>query len=95
MVRDVWCPGPQNDVSIWGDLIILSVDTVLTDSGCSGARASRRRSRRAGRDCASSGSATYSGQIQTQTVSPGSSRRGTFTPTAAHTRIPVSRMGTG
>jgi len=39
VVRDVWCPGPQNDVSIWGDLIILSVDTVLTDSSCSGERA--------------------------------------------------------
>jgi hypothetical protein len=39
VVRDVWCPGPQNDVSIWGDLIILSVDTVLTSSSCSGGRA--------------------------------------------------------
>jgi len=39
VVRDVWCPGPQNDVSIWGDLIILSVDTVLTNPSCSGERA--------------------------------------------------------
>jgi hypothetical protein len=39
VVRDVWCPGPQNDVSIWDDLIILSVDTVLTSSSCSGERA--------------------------------------------------------
>jgi len=36
VVRDVWCPGPQNDVSIWGDLIILSIDTVLTNSSCAG-----------------------------------------------------------
>lgn len=35
VVRDVWCPGPQNDVSVWDDVIILSVDTVLTDSSCS------------------------------------------------------------
>lgn len=35
VVRDVWCPGPQNDVSIWDDLIVLSVDTVLTSPSCS------------------------------------------------------------
>lgn len=34
VVRDVWCPGPQNDVSIWGDVIVASVDTVLTGSAC-------------------------------------------------------------
>ncbi|MFI0449658.1 LVIVD repeat-containing protein [Actinomadura sp. 6N118] len=34
VVRDVWCPGPQNDVSIWGDAIVLSVDTPLTGTGC-------------------------------------------------------------
>jgi hypothetical protein len=28
VVRDVWCPGPQNDISIWGDAIVLSVDSV-------------------------------------------------------------------
>ena len=30
LLKDLWCPGPQNDVSIWGDLIVMSVDTVLT-----------------------------------------------------------------
>ncbi|MGH3711968.1 MAG: LVIVD repeat-containing protein [Micromonosporaceae bacterium] len=39
VVRDVWCPGPQNDVSIWGDALVLSVDTVLTSSSCTAARA--------------------------------------------------------
>ncbi|MGH8828391.1 MAG: hypothetical protein ACRDVZ_12530, partial [Jiangellaceae bacterium] len=39
VVRDVWCPGPQNDVSIWGDAIVLSVDDVLTSSSCTATRA--------------------------------------------------------
>src|SRR5918996_4316791 len=28
VVRDVWCPGPQNDISVWGDAIVLSIDSV-------------------------------------------------------------------
>jgi hypothetical protein len=39
VVRDVWCPGPQNDVSVWGDAIVLSVDLVLTSSSCTATRA--------------------------------------------------------
>jgi hypothetical protein len=35
LVKDLWCPGPQNDVSIWGDVIVMSVDTVLTSPECS------------------------------------------------------------
>src|SRR5918994_860054 len=23
LLKDLWCPGPQNDVSIWGDLIVM------------------------------------------------------------------------
>src|SRR6266511_3512436 len=34
VLRDVWCPGPQNDVSIWGDVIVASVDDVLTSPAC-------------------------------------------------------------
>ncbi len=34
VIRDVWCPGAQNDVSIWGDVIVTSVDEVLTGSRC-------------------------------------------------------------
>ncbi len=39
VVRDVWCPGPQNDVSIWGDVIVTSVDDVLTSPACGSVRA--------------------------------------------------------
>jgi hypothetical protein len=39
VIRDVWCPGPQNDVSIWGDTIVTSVDDVLTGSACGSTRA--------------------------------------------------------
>jgi len=39
VVRDVWCPGPQNDVSVWGDAIVVSVDDVLTSSSCTATRA--------------------------------------------------------
>jgi hypothetical protein len=39
VVRDLWCPGPQNDVSVWGDVIVLSVDEVRTDSSCTSQRA--------------------------------------------------------
>jgi hypothetical protein len=28
VVRDVWCPGPQDDISVWGDAIVLSIDSV-------------------------------------------------------------------
>jgi hypothetical protein len=34
LVADVWCPGAQNDVSVWGDLVILSVDQVMTGPDC-------------------------------------------------------------
>lgn len=34
LVKDVWCPGAQNDISVWGDAIVLSVDSVRTDSTC-------------------------------------------------------------
>lgn len=34
VVRDVWCPGAQNDISVWGDAIVLSVDSVRTDDSC-------------------------------------------------------------
>jgi hypothetical protein len=34
VVRDVWCPGAQNDVSIWGDSLVASVDQPLTGTGC-------------------------------------------------------------
>ncbi len=37
VVADVWCPGPQNDVSVWGDLVVLSVDSVMTGSACGSA----------------------------------------------------------
>jgi hypothetical protein len=37
LVKDVWCPGAQNDISVWGDAIVLSVDSVRTDSTCSSA----------------------------------------------------------
>lgn len=41
VVRDVWCPGPQNDISVWGDAIVLSVDSVrLANPARSGALAS-------------------------------------------------------
>ncbi len=34
VVADVDCVGPQNDVSVWGNLLFLSVDAVMTGSGC-------------------------------------------------------------
>lgn len=34
VVRDVWCPGAQNDISVWGDAIIVSVDAVRANSSC-------------------------------------------------------------
>jgi hypothetical protein len=34
VLADVWCPGPQNDISIWGDVIVVSVDTVMEDDEC-------------------------------------------------------------
>ena len=34
LVKDVWCPGPQNDVSVWGDAVVLSVDSVMTGPEC-------------------------------------------------------------
>lgn len=35
LVKDLWCPGPQNDISIWRDVVVMSVDTVLTGPECS------------------------------------------------------------
>jgi hypothetical protein len=41
VVRDVWCPGPQDDISVWGDAIVLSVDSVrLANPDRAGANAS-------------------------------------------------------
>ena len=41
LVEDVLCPGPQNDISIWGDAIVLSVDSVrLANPARPGAAAS-------------------------------------------------------
>lgn len=37
VVRDVWCPGAQNDISVWGDAVILSVDAVMADENCGSA----------------------------------------------------------
>ncbi|MDV6011866.1 hypothetical protein F8178_05130 [Haloechinothrix sp. LS1_15] len=34
VLADVWCPGPQNDISVWDDVIILSVDTVMASDEC-------------------------------------------------------------
>ena len=35
------CPGPQNDVSIWGDLVFVSVDSPRVDSRCGAGAAGR------------------------------------------------------
>ncbi|HLF73344.1 MAG TPA: hypothetical protein VI524_03275 [Anaerolineales bacterium] len=37
IVANVICPGPQNDISVWGNLLVLSVDQVRTDSTCNSA----------------------------------------------------------
>ena len=37
-LADVHCNGPQGDVSIWGDLLFLSVDTPQSTPGCTGSR---------------------------------------------------------
>lgn len=34
LLANVSCPGPQNDVSVWNDLLILSVDAVMTGPNC-------------------------------------------------------------
>jgi hypothetical protein len=31
----VLCPGSQNDISVWGDLLVLSVDSTRSDDSCS------------------------------------------------------------
>ncbi|MGH3369537.1 MAG: LVIVD repeat-containing protein, partial [Nocardioidaceae bacterium] len=33
-VKQVLCPGAQNDVSVWGDLLVLSVDSSRNDASC-------------------------------------------------------------
>lgn len=35
-LADVHCNGPQGDVSVWGDLLFLSVDTPQSTPGCEG-----------------------------------------------------------
>ena len=37
-MADVHCNGPQGDVSVWGDLLFLSVDTPQSTPGCEGSR---------------------------------------------------------
>lgn len=34
-VTQVVCPGPQNDISVWGDILVLSVDSSRNDASCS------------------------------------------------------------
>lgn len=38
LLADVSCPGPQNDVSVWNDLLILSVDAVMAGDQCGAAQ---------------------------------------------------------
>ncbi len=38
LVADVSCPGPQNDVSVWNNLLILSVDAVMEGPNCGDAQ---------------------------------------------------------
>lgn len=49
LVGQFVCAGPQNDVSIWGDLVFVSVDSPRTDANCP--------STAAGRDQAAAGTA--------------------------------------
>lgn len=35
VVKQVLCPGSQNDVSVWGDILVLSVDSSRSDDSCS------------------------------------------------------------
>ena len=37
VVANVNCPGPQNDISVWNDILILSVDQVRTSPTCDSA----------------------------------------------------------
>lgn len=39
VVKDVWCPGQQGDISVWGDIIVLSVDQVMLTDDCGSAPA--------------------------------------------------------
>ena len=34
VIKDVWCPGQQGDISVWNDLIVLSVDQVMFGEAC-------------------------------------------------------------
>jgi hypothetical protein len=43
VVKDVWCPGQQGDISVWGDIILLSVDQVMLDAPCGSAPAPAAR----------------------------------------------------
>src|SRR5918994_569189 len=40
VIANVSCPGGQNDISVYGNVLILSVDTVKTGPDCSAATAS-------------------------------------------------------
>ena len=42
-VGQLECPGPQNDVSIWGDLVFVSVDSPRTGPECGAEGASREQ----------------------------------------------------
>ncbi|QIK74677.1 LVIVD repeat-containing protein [Nocardioides piscis] len=33
-VTQVVCPGPQNDISVWGDILVMSVDSSRNDASC-------------------------------------------------------------
>ncbi|HKZ85115.1 MAG TPA: hypothetical protein VJ793_15800 [Anaerolineae bacterium] len=37
VVANVICPGPQNDISVWGHILILSIDQVRTSPACDSA----------------------------------------------------------
>ncbi len=38
LLADVSCPGPQNDVAVWNNLLILSVDAVMAGPNCGDAQ---------------------------------------------------------
>jgi hypothetical protein len=59
VVSQLVCPGSQNDVSVWGTLAFLSVDSRRTDDSCASTPTARCcPSRTTGRACASSTGAT-------------------------------------
>lgn len=42
VVSQVSCPGPQNDVTVSGDLLFLSTDNAMTDDSCQATRSTAR-----------------------------------------------------